>query len=51
MIDENDIQRVATRLGFMTNAFRVILFGSYVRGNPNESSDVDLMIIAESDLP
>jgi len=51
MIDEKDIQRLATRLGSVTNAFCVILFGSFARGNPNESSDVDWMIIAESDQP
>lgn len=51
MIDEQEIKRVAIRLGVATNALRVILFGSYARGEANENSDVDLMIIAESDLP
>lgn len=51
MIDEHDIKQVAKRVGTATNAERVILFGSYVRGEANENSDVDLMIIAESNLP
>jgi len=51
MISEQDIMQVATRLGTATNALRVILFGSYARGKPGDNSDVDLMIIAESDLP
>lgn len=51
MIDEHDIKRVATRLGTMANAERVILFGSHARGEATENSDVDLMIIAESELP
>ena len=51
MVDEHDIQRVATRLGIETDAERVILFGSHARGEAGENSDVDLMIVAESDLP
>lgn len=33
------------------NAEKVILFGSYARGEATEHSDVDLLLIAESDLP
>lgn len=51
MIDEKEIERVAESLGRVADAFQVILFGSYARGEANENSDVDLMIIAESDLP
>jgi predicted nucleotidyltransferase len=51
MINEHDIKKVAKRLGTATNALRVILFGSYARGEAGDNSDVDLMIIAESDLP
>ena len=51
MIDEQEIKRVAKRLGSAVNASRVILFGSYARGEATQNSDVDLMIIAESDLP
>jgi len=51
MISEQKIKQVATRLGAATNAIRVILFGSYARGDAIDNSDVDLMIIAESNLP
>ena len=51
MIEEKDIKRVAKRLGEAANATRVILFGSHARGEADPNSDVDLMIIAESDLP
>ena len=51
MIDEQEIKNVATRLGIATNAKRVIMFGSYARGDAQPDSDVDLLIIAESDLP
>ena len=51
MIDEQEIKQVAISLGTATNALSVILFGSYARGEANQNSDVDLMIIAESNLP
>ncbi|MBC8394882.1 MAG: nucleotidyltransferase domain-containing protein [Deltaproteobacteria bacterium] len=51
MIDKNEIERAAIRLGNASNAVRVILFGSHARGDAHEDSDVDFMIIAESDLP
>jgi predicted nucleotidyltransferase len=51
MIDEREIEQVAVRLGTAANASCVILFGTYARGEASENSDVDLMIIAESDLP
>jgi len=51
MINEQDIRQVAIQLGTAANANQVILFGSYARGDANENSDVDFMIIAESDLP
>ena len=38
-------------LGTAVNASQVILFGSYARGEANEQSDVDFLIIAESELP
>jgi len=51
MIDQGEIQRVATRIGEAIDAERVVLFGSHARGEAGEGSDVDLMIIAESELP
>ena len=51
MIDEQDIQYVAERLGQAAGAEQVILFGSYARGDATEDSDVDLLIIADSPLP
>ena len=29
----------------------MILFGSYARGDADENSDVDFLVVAESDLP
>jgi predicted nucleotidyltransferase len=45
------LERELTRLGLAVNASQVILFGSYARGEATEPSDVDLLIVAETDLP
>lgn len=51
MIDERDINKVAAHIATAANAERIILFGSYARGEAGKNSDVDFMIIAESSLP
>ncbi len=51
MVHWHEIEQVAVRMAEAANAESVILFGSHARGEADESSDVDLMIIAESDLP
>ena len=51
MINEDNIRMVAKRMGIAADAERVILFGSHARGEAREYSDVDLLIIAESELP
>jgi len=51
MVDQHEIERVATRIGQAADAERVVLFGSYARGDAGGTSDVDLLIIAESELP
>lgn len=47
----DEIKHVAARIGIEVDAERVILFGSYARDEANDNSDVDLLIIAHSDLP
>ncbi len=51
MVGFNDIQKAARCIGDAINAETVILFGSYARGDAGENSDVDFLVIAESDLP
>ena len=51
MIDRREIEKVATYIGIVSNAESIVLFGSYARGDARENSDVDLLIIAESNLP
>ena len=51
MISERQIRQVAVQLGGAAKASQVILFGSYARGQAREHSDVDLLVVAQSDLP
>jgi predicted nucleotidyltransferase len=51
MVEESDIRQVARRIGEAARAERVLLFGSYARGTASPDSDVDLMVVAQSDLP
>jgi predicted nucleotidyltransferase len=51
MVDKHKIKQVAVLMGRAAKASKVILFGSHARGDTDENSDVDLMIIAKSNLP
>lgn len=51
MLTEQAIQDTVRRVVAAARApVKVIVFGSYARGNPSETSDLDLMVI-ERDLP
>lgn len=39
------------QLADAAQASQVILFGSYARGEATDRSDVDLLVVAETDLP
>jgi predicted nucleotidyltransferase len=45
MISEQTIQQAVARLVAAASPNRVILFGSYARGDATEDSDLDLMVI------
>ncbi len=51
MVAFNEIENVARRIGEKTHAKAVVLFGSHARNQAGAHSDVDLLVIAESDLP
>ena len=49
MLDESAIQEAARRLACAARQPAcIILFGSYARGNADESSDLDLLVVEES---
>ena len=45
MIDERTLQQAVARIVAFAHPSLVILFGSYGRGDADEGSDVDLMVI------
>lgn len=45
MLPEQTIQGAVERIVAAANPTRVILFGSYGRGEANEDSDLDLMVV------
>ena len=51
MVNINQIEKVARTIGEHVSAKSVFLFGSYSRNQASENSDVDLLVIADSDLP
>ena len=51
MIKRNEIRKYCREIGRRFNPERVILFGSYARGKPNEDSDVDILVIMNHNNP
>jgi predicted nucleotidyltransferase len=48
---EDVLQEIVRRIVEAVHPDKIILFGSYARGEANEHSDLDLMVIAPSDAP
>ena len=46
-----DIQNVVQQIVEHFHPQKVILFGSYAHGTPTEDSDVDLLVVMETDEP
>src|ERR1035437_6159309 len=51
MIDAAKINEVVTKIVSRFNPDKIILFGSYANGTSNDDSDLDLLIVQETDLP
>ncbi len=50
-IDEVLVKEIVKRILRVTQPEKIILFGSYARGEADENSDVDILIIQDSNLP
>jgi predicted nucleotidyltransferase len=50
MIEKDKIDEIIKMIINGYNPDKIILFGSYAIGNPNENSDLDLFVIKDSDL-
>jgi uncharacterized protein len=51
MIEKDKISEIVNKIVSGYNPEKIILFGSYATENPNENSDLDLLVIKETDLP
>lgn len=48
---QEEIKKITERIREKYQPEKIILFGSFAWGKPNESSDVDLFIVKKSNLP
>lgn len=51
MIESGKINEIVDRIACNFKPDKIILFGSYASGTPNNDSDIDLLIIKDTDLP
>ena len=51
MIDKEQIDYISTKIAKNVDPDKIILFGSYAKGDYNENSDLDFIIVKQSNLP
>jgi len=51
MVELKKINDIVSRIASKFNPDKIILFGSYASGTPNDDSDIDLLVIQDTDLP
>lgn len=51
MISSEKITDIVNKIALFYNPDKIILLGSYAKGLENENSDLDLLIIKNTDLP
>ena len=51
MVKTETIKEIVDRIVKKFHPHKIILFGSYAQGNMTEDSDVDLLIVGETNLP
>ncbi len=51
LINKKQIDEIVRRIVENYKPEKIILFGSYAYGSPSEDSDLDLLIIKDSNLP
>ena len=51
MIDQKQIAEITECIVRQLAPEKIILFGSYASGDARDDSDVDLLVVAETDLP
>ena len=51
MIEDTQINDIVKRIAANYNPEKIILFGSYANGNTTEDSDLDIILVKDTDLP
>ncbi len=51
MVTQEQIDEIKRRIVENIKPEKIILFGSYAEGSPKEDSDIDLLIVKDSDMP
>ncbi|MCX6249339.1 MAG: nucleotidyltransferase domain-containing protein [Bacteroidetes bacterium] len=49
MISKEKIKEIVIRIATDYNPDKIILFGSYANGSPDENSDIDFLVIKDSE--
>lgn len=49
MVKEEEIKQIALKIAQEYNPEKIILFGSFAWGKPNDNSDVDLLIVKNTE--
>ena len=50
-VDHHLIEEIVRRIVEAVHPEKIILFGSYAYGKPNEESDIDILVVTRSNLP
>ena len=50
-VDDNLLKEIVGRIVNTVHPERIVLFGSYAYGKPKEGSDLDILVIMNSELP
>lgn len=51
VLKERQIGNIVERITEQIKPQKIVLFGSYAQGSPTEDSDIDLLVVTETDLP
>ncbi len=51
MVSMGQLKEIGQRIAREFDPERIVLFGSHARGDAGEMSDVDLLVVANTDLP
>ncbi len=51
MLPKDELDEIVRRIVAEYDPDRVVLFGSYAKGSPSNTSDLDLLVVRDSELP